>query len=208
MYLYSGVVFPTLVGVFLFGKPGLDRGGGLPHACGGVSGATGSFTAESGSSPRLWGCFPLWPLSPVRQEVFPTLVGVFPPSSGIVSPRSSLPHACGGVSAPFTTYHCPLWSSPRLWGCFHLHLFQQWSGNVFPTLVGVFPFTPIPITGSQRLPHACGGVSKFAVRRALERMSSPRLWGCFLPRSSGGDLQYVFPTLVGVFPMPLSSVIP
>ena len=71
--------------------------------------------------------------------------------------------------------------------------------GVFPTLVGVFPSTPIPTMEWQRLPHACGGVSWANWSSWAVPESSPRLWGCFLPRSSGGDLQYVFPTLVGVF---------
>ena len=153
-----------------------------------------------GSSPRLWGCFSKKRGRKERPGVFPTLVGVFLEKARAKRTPRSLPHACGGVSAPFTTYHCPRWSSPRLWGCFHLHLFQQWSGNVFPTLVGVFPFTPIPITGSQRLPHACGGVSASIQLKGGKDESSPRLWGCFQEFRFRAPRALVFPTLVGVFP--------
>ena len=51
------MVFPTPVGVFLRPGGGDGGGGGLPHACGGVSVLKMEFTLELQSSPRLWGCF-------------------------------------------------------------------------------------------------------------------------------------------------------
>ena len=50
-------VFPTLVGVFLYGKLGYIVFMGLPHARGGVSLLTLSFSPYASSSPRSWGCF-------------------------------------------------------------------------------------------------------------------------------------------------------
>ena len=91
-------VFPTLVGVFPRGHGVQCRVRGLPHARGGVSLAYGLACFVWGSSPRSWGCFP--PPAPTlhRSAVFPTLVGVFPPSSVLPCSVESLPHARGGVS--------------------------------------------------------------------------------------------------------------
>ena len=72
--------------------------------------------------------------------------------------------------------------------------------KVFPTHVGVFPFStddPVYLVG---LPHARGGVSDAIFCQDNGYESSPRTWGCFslcpLARRSGS----VFPTHVGVFP--------
>ena len=114
------------------------------------------------------------------QDVFPTLVGVFPKYSS----KSQKTRR----------------SSPRSWGCFLFgcKLFSIFF--VFPTLVGVFPlpqFTKVP---PLCLPHARGGVS--LIFMALDTGqpvfptlvgvfprtgiilirgtgSSPRSWGCF-----------------------------
>ncbi|SMG63128.1 conserved hypothetical protein [methanotrophic bacterial endosymbiont of Bathymodiolus sp.] len=53
----------------------------LPHARGGVSAYQALALDEIRSSPRPWGCFPAncLPLSLIL--VFPTPVGVFPPSN-------------------------------------------------------------------------------------------------------------------------------
>jgi len=58
-----------------------------------------------------------------------------------------------------------------------------------------------PMTGSVRsLPHACGGVSRLMERARDNRVSSPRLWGCFCEGQGQGVGVIVFPTPVGVFP--------
>ena len=49
----------------------------LPHVRGGVSASEESQVADRQSSPRAWGCFKLKKLLTLRQEVFPTCVGVF-----------------------------------------------------------------------------------------------------------------------------------
>ena len=52
------------------------------------------------------------------EQVFPTLVGVFPQSSKAAAEESQ--------------------SSPRSWGCFQESTLIQYFSEVFPTLVGVF----------------------------------------------------------------------
>ena len=58
----------------------------------------------------------------------------------------------------------------------------------------------------KRLPHACGGVSVVLWYQFAMPLSSPRLWGCFYVWMSLRLPVLVFPTPVGVFPHPRSSV--
>ena len=174
----------------------------LPHARGGVSRFEILAYGVIAYSPRSWGCFQTDDQQNDDQQVFPTLVGVFPPS---------LP--CGLKT---------IRSSPRSWGCFYMLAFGRGLIVVFPTLVGVF--LPPGRYGStpHSLPHARGGVSLSHQVDFSCPQSSPRSWGCFLsgcailshglclPHARGGvstgrypanRRHEVFPTLVGVFPI-------
>ena len=70
------------------------------------------------SSPRMWGCFPALRLVYYCHAVFPTHV-VFPQTELAIVLRSSLPHACGGVSLVKYKQIRSDVSSPRMWGCFY-----------------------------------------------------------------------------------------
>ena len=71
---------------------------------------------------------------------------------------------------------------------------------VFPTPVGVFPYTLAWAIDLGRLPHARGGVSLPPHKLKDLTKSSPRPWGCF-PKEDHDDTQdRVFHTPVGVFP--------
>jgi len=50
------------------------------------------------SSPRVWGCFFMQMPAKIRDQVFPTRVGVFLTAQAPVMILTGLPHACGGVS--------------------------------------------------------------------------------------------------------------
>ena len=177
----------------------------LPHACGGVSLDILTVSVYSQSSPRLWGCFRTANSRISGQSVFPTPVGVFLQAVLAALEPISLPHACGGVSVSELQFVEREMSSPRLWGCFQAYVSDGAHGTVFPTPVGVFlRFTDIaPDTAG--LPHACGGVSQFREAFALQRLSSPRLWGCFQSGQGLGGRGAVFPTPVGVFPFYISA---
>ena len=91
-------------------------------------------------------------------------------------------------------------SSPRTWGCFSVVLGYSAPKPVFPTHVGVFLTGNGEVCGSDRLPHARGGVSPVLSAVSRQASSSPRTWGCFQVRALSGSFRGVFPTHVGVFP--------
>ena len=87
----------------------------------------------------MWGCFPMTAQEWLDELVFPTHVGVFLSALIPRSSRSSLPHACGGVSQLGRGKALAKTSSPRMWGCFQFRTVTTNAGRVFPTHVGVFP---------------------------------------------------------------------
>ena len=173
------IVFPTHVGVFPTRTTPNAHGGGLPHACGGVSKATEALKRVQESSPRMWGCFHLRKIDITLFPVFPTHVGVFLSAVAVQSNQLRLPHACGGVSTSATRTRLTTKSSPRMWGCFWSSTATGKGEGVFPTHVGVFLFWIASLQFLPRLPHACGGVSLAAIQDILGMESSPRMWGCF-----------------------------
>ena len=132
-------VFPTLVGVFPTTFRATTDSSSLPHARGGVSSRFKPPQRTAPSSPRSWGCFYHHKHTAHVLAVFPTLVGVF--LVCFVNPRCpvGLPHARGGVSPASSAQLFLLTSSPRSWGCFQKYSKKYVGGEVFPTLVGVFP---------------------------------------------------------------------
>ncbi len=133
------VVFPTPVGVFPHADAQEAPGCRLPHARGGVSLDSASGMTGAMSSPRPWGCFQMSAADLLREGVFPTPVGVFPPRPGEGQLRQGLPHARGGVSPAEFIDLARTASSPRPWGCFQNPRRKAQAKAVFPTPVGVFP---------------------------------------------------------------------
>ena len=154
---------------------------------------------DSKSSPRPWGCFCTRWKSYRPRKVFPTPVGVFPPSKPCARSASRLPHARGGVSHSVARERGRYPSSPRPWGCFSRSRESRASAQVFPTPVGVFLTNSHVFKPGDRLPHARGGVSHRLHHRLRRTRSSPRPWGCFLSGGGQADAEQVFPTPVGVF---------
>ena len=113
---------------------------------------------------------------------------------------AGLPHARGGVSAHGLVVIDTAQSSPRSWGCFQGTGGEFRQSLVFPTLVGVFPYLHEVEDLRSSLPHARGGVSARQRYLTPEEASSPRSWGCFRTRRKARPKDYVFSTLVGVFP--------
>ena len=151
----------------------------LPHARGGVSPGETIMLYRTSSSPRPWGCFHSYEQPAHEHKLFPTPVGVFPTTSAPDSFLNPLPHARGGVS--LLVYPAPVFcvSSPRPWGCFQVFGLPKRPARLFPTPVGVFPFSRSAPRYPFPLPHARGGVSSKPQSRQKARRSSPRPWGCF-----------------------------
>ena len=152
------------------------------------------------SSPRPWGCFFCEKLPNLVAIVFPTPVGVFPPTIAKSGTLPSLPHARGGVSKMVAYANGSRKSSPRPWGCFLRGRTALLSTSVFPTPVGVFPSLLETWHRLLGLPHARGGVSVINISAVFDVESSPRPWGCFPLRRKSSAALKVFPTPVGVFP--------
>ena len=152
-----------------------------------------------GSSPRAWGCFRAGRPGDSAHGVFPTCVGVFPVGLSAETLGCGLPHVRGGVSTLQRGAVIGEVSSPRAWGCFCLTQTSRQEKAVFPTCVGVFLWEIAERFRSVGLPHVRGGVSLQRPRSPRCRWSSPRAWGCFLPRDRKGQAFFVFPTCVGVF---------
>ena len=219
-------VFPTHVGVFLRCPaclPGLVR---LPHARGGVSATRPSGGSADGSSPRTWGCFYSDAGAQAQAAVFPTHVGVFPTLDLTERLLWSLPHARGGVSVCARGERVFERSSPRTWGCFQGSTAAFLLSLVFPTHVGVFPFSQPAGAILKGLPHARGGVSVVVLVKRSAKRVFPTHVGVFpiipavlpkelrLPHARGGVSTFshcptgatlVFPPHVGVFPLAYSS---
>ncbi|SMG62335.1 conserved hypothetical protein, membrane [methanotrophic bacterial endosymbiont of Bathymodiolus sp.] len=75
--VYYYLVFPTPVGVFLYGWHLNAHHSRLPHARGGVSQGGAQKNSFRQSSPRPWGCFLIHLDNFHSYQVFPTPVGVF-----------------------------------------------------------------------------------------------------------------------------------
>ena len=76
--------------------------------------------------------------------------------------------------------------------------------RVFPTCVGVFLRAVHLDALCWGLPHVRGGVSSWMYGAAWQQASSPRAWGCFFSHIFVHGRHKVFPTCVGVFPIPRS----
>lgn len=112
---------------------------GLPHVCGGVSGALYSCTFFPESSPCIWGCFQRSGLGWSGFSAFPMYMGVFPLIVANVTKILGLPHVCGGVSIIASKQNQFYLSSPCMWGCFSRGIGRKGTRWVFPMYVGVFP---------------------------------------------------------------------
>ena len=153
----------------------------LPHTRGGVSAAGETCVVVDVSSPHAWGCFHPSHTEDDASTVFPTRVGVFPPSPCTGKATQRLPHTRGGVSQDLPYRLRRKSSSPHAWGCFYYPPLGINCRCVFPTRVGVFPPGNPPPQSQTSLPHTRGGVSMRLYKHFSVFGSSPHAWGCFYP---------------------------
>ena len=193
-------VFPTSVGVFLIRRHAERHRSSVPHVRGGVSTPQPLPVSAPWCSPRPWGCFPRAWHAHLGRSVFPTSVGVFPPSSTGWTSSRSVPHVRGGVSAASNIWLPWRSCSPRPWGCFYWASRIRHATDVFPTSVGVFLDHVRARRGEPGVPHVRGGVSYTTGVFSIQVTCSPRPWGCFSKTTKSQSGSPVFPTSVGVFP--------
>ena len=134
--------------------------------------------------------------------VFPTQVGMFQWFWRNTCYGFGFPHAGGDVSFMRTFAKPSLRFSPRRWGCFSI-VGQGYGGFwVFPTQVGMFLLNKVPLIPRSRFPHAGGDVSFVRLTMRSVLPFSPRRWGCFRDHGQRRFVSDVFPTQVGMFPLP------
>ena len=89
--------------------------------------------------------------------------------------------------------------SPRVWGCTELKERYIESKQVFPTRVGMYPFSHFSNFGRMRFPLRVGMYLIPATFEIAATTFSPRVWGCtVLPRCKS-VCNRVFPTRVGMY---------
>ena len=194
-------VFPTHVGMFRKTYQGKDYPSSFPHACGDVPRSRRAESTLPGFSPRMWGCSAADQRRLALRQVFPTHVGMFRSAVVYISTSRGFPHACGDV--PMLTIQLQLTTefSPRMWGCSGHNGRRQSTERVFPTHVGMFLSERTDSMHTASFPHACGDVPFRVSLVHLERMFSPRMWGC----SGGGPHDFLgstrFPHACGDVPL-------
>ena len=146
---------------------------------GGVSLEKFQAIPKHASSPHAWGCFCKNNKMGLKNEVFPTCVGVFLKKMIGTQTQSCLPHMRGGVSFIIETVENRVRSSPHAWGCFPVARSYVRQRQVFPTCVGVFLSERMNCKIYFSLPHMRGGVSHTVKFQCGFSMSSPHAWGCF-----------------------------
>ena len=65
--------------------------------------------------------------------------------------------------------------------------------------VSISQFPNFKTSGLMCFPHMRGGVSRHSRAARASSLFSPHAWGCFRPRVSNRQRDFVFPTCVGVF---------
>ena len=172
-------IFPTPVGVFPDSEGAAFNLLDLPHTRGGVSKKVPYFTTLHKSSPHPWGCFRVRSSIVSLSGIFPTPVGVFPMQDTLTTGSVNLPHTRGGVSRLKCTVPTAGGSSPHPWGCFSFYIHFGSFRFIFPTPVGVFPYSLSFFRDFFHLPHTRGGVSRSHGKACTPPLSSPHPWGCF-----------------------------
>ncbi len=155
--------------------------------------------ADSGYSPRTWGCTVHKAGNERVEALFPTHVGVYRRSSEPLRGRAAIPHARGGVPSGCLAAIAAIPYSPRTWGCTGGHRQRQVGDMLFPTHVGVYRECRGDYRNSRPIPHARGGVPRRVLGVDRDLVYSPRTWGCTEGRDPTLPRLCLFPTHVGVY---------
>ena len=86
---------PTCVGNTISAIPETQVRSVHPHVCGEHGISFSGCSPISGSSPRVWGTLPVWPVPQPSHRFIPTCVGNTPPPAERRKRMSVHPHVCG-----------------------------------------------------------------------------------------------------------------
>ena len=87
------------------------------------------------------------------------------------------PHACGDKHLSFHFSFHLTGSSPRVWGQVDKEEYDRLQARIIPTRVGTRFSQPLIFGFITDHPHACGDKRGKITEKALQRGSSPRVWG-------------------------------
>ena len=130
-------------------------------------------------SPQAWGCTEGAWRTELGLGVFPTGVGVYPPTATYSYSKATF--------------------SPQAWGCTGMRQVPRLYQLVFPTGVGVYRYLLPSRQLFRRFPHRRGGVPNGAQVDFLAAEFSPQAWGCTADGKLYRSRDRVFPTGVGVY---------
>ena len=151
-------------------------------------------------SPQVWGWSPRPKQRGYHLRVFPTGVGVIPPTINWTNTYRSIPHRCGGDPVWLSWVWCEVGYSPQVWGWSLVRYRLACNQLVFPTGVGVIPSGLNSTSHFSSIPHRCGGDPRRQTADNEFLGYSPQVWGWSFCRVWQGDDAHVFPTGVGVIP--------
>ena len=185
--------------VFPIAIQSLKTKGYFLHVCGGVSsGYLVPFYVDE-FSPRMWRCFYKRYRTLYEAKIFSTYVEVFLSRKRRRISRRDFLHVCGGVSYCLLCKVCFKKFSPRMWRCFFIQEDPPLERVIFSTYVEVFLDSCNARLRCADFLHVCGGVSRLEKMLRTFMAFSPRMWRCFLIRSTCLILKCIFSTYVEVF---------
>ncbi len=127
-----------------------------PHACGDKKVACSALSADTGSSPRVWGQAETFQRQKAERRIIPTRVGtsVLGIIDGLLG--TNHPHACGDKCQYPHCREPSLGSSPRVWGQVSISALPRAIFRIIPTRVGTRIHQRAYAAVFQDHPHACG----------------------------------------------------
>lgn len=131
-------------------------------------------------------------------SLFPTYVGVIQNGTSYKTRQIAVPHVCGGDPFKKLAGGYSADCSPRVWGWSSPKRLLRVSKALFPTGVGVIPWSCIKGGTLISVPHECGGDPQISSARLACQYYSPRMWGWSLLCHAHWVRHLLFPTYVGV----------
>ncbi len=111
----------------------------------------------------------------------------------------SFPHTRGDVPGSLVELGGRWRFSPHAWGCSAYRREDGEPRRVFPTRVGMFPWSLARVRERRRFPHTRGDVPYAITSSPGGIRFSPHAWGCSAMPEQGMRSVDVFPTRVGMF---------